>query len=282
MNVLSLFDGISCGQVALNRAEIKYDAYYASEIKEHAIKVTKYHYPETIHLGNVLNVNWFGLPKINLLLGGSPCKGISLMNQKQDGLNHPESRLFWEYVRIKEELNPDYFILENTHGNRQSIDTISKVMGVDPISINSRLVSAQNRPRYYWTNIPGVNQPKDQGLTSRTLHDIFKQHEQGPELAENRLRWLLSESGQNSIKKGYSKINPYPKYGCILASGHKKWNENYLFRNGKYYHLSQFELEWLQTLPAGYTDILEYKDAYDVIGDGWTVDVIAHILSFMK
>lgn len=282
ITVLSLFDGISCGQVALERAGIAVDKYYAAEIKEHAKKVTKYHYPNTIQLGNVLEVNWFGLPQIDLLIGGSPCKGISRLNKNQEGLEHSESRLFWKYVRIKDELKPKYFLLENTHGNKKATKIITEAMGVEPISINSKLVSAQNRPRYYWTNIPGITQPEDKGLTSKTLQACFKQPTEGNEVPANRIKWLQNESGKKSIRKGYTKVNPFPKYGCLTANGHKKWNENYLFRNGKYYFLSQFELEWLQTLPAGYTSMLTYDEAYDVIGDGWTIDVIAHIFSFLK
>lgn len=280
-NVLSLFDGISVGQIALQRAGIGVKKYFASEIKKHAIKVTQYHYPGTIQLGDVRNVNWFGLPKIDLLIGGSPCKGISRLNKNQDGLNHKESILFWEYVRIYKELkklNPDIkFLLENTHGNKAATDMITETMGVNPISINSSLVSAQNRPRYYWTNIPFYEMPKDRCLTSLTLRNTLKKLILGCEVPENRVRWLLSESGRKSISKGYTKVNPYPKYGCITANGHKKWNENYIEIDGKYFYLSRFELEWLQTLPAGYTDMLSYDDAYDVIGDSWTVDIIAHL-----
>ena len=130
MNVLSLFDGMSCGQVALERAGKAVEKYYAAEIKEHAMKVTKHHYPNTIQLGNVLEVNWFGLPQIDLLIGGSPCKGISRLNKNQEGLEHSESRLFWEYVRIKDELKPKYFLLEITHGNKEATKIITEAMGV--------------------------------------------------------------------------------------------------------------------------------------------------------
>ena len=286
LNVLSLFDGISCGQIALERAGFKVQKYFASEIKEHAMRVTKYHYPNTIQLGNVLDINCDDLPKIDLLIGGSPCKGISRLNQNQEGLEHDESILFWEYVRIYKKLkkkNPDLcFLLENTHGNKEATEMITQTLKVKPISINSKLLTAQNRPRYYWTNIPNITQPKDLGLTTKTLQTYFKQPTEGQEVPENRVKWLNNESGKQSVKKGYTKVNPYPKYGCITASAHKKRNENYLFRNGKYYFLSQFELEWLQTLPSGYTKMLNYEDAYDVIGDCWTVDVIVHILNFIK
>ena len=273
MNVLSLFDGISCGQIALNRANIPYDNYYASEIKPHAIKCTLDNYPNTIQLGDILNLNGSDLPKIDLLIGGSPCKGISRLNKNQEGLEHSESRLFWEYIRLLDEVKPKYYLLENTHGNKEATNTITETLGVKPISINSKLVSAQNRPRYYWTNIPDIKQPLDKGITTNDIFDYS-----GVLADECRVKWLNSESGKKSIKNGYTKVNPYPKSGCLTALGHKKWNENYLYRDGVYKYLSQTEIEKLQTLPVGYTKILSYNEAYDCIGDGWTVDVIAHIL----
>lgn len=286
INVLSLFDGISCAQVAMNRTGIKDYTYFASEIKKTAIKVTQYHYPTTIQLGSVVDVNWLGLPKIDILFGGSPCHGNSGLNKNRDGLKNAESILFWQYVRILEQLrtiNPVIeFLFENTQGHKEATKIITETLGVKPISINSALVSAQNRPRYYWTNIPGVQQPEKKEYTTHTLQNYFKQRPVGAEVPENRVKWLLSESGKKSVAKGYTRVNPFPKYGCITANGHKKWNENYILIDGKYYFLSQFELEWLQTLPPGYTDILTYDEAYDVIGDAWTVDVIAHILSYSK
>jgi DNA (cytosine-5)-methyltransferase 3A len=272
MNVLSLFDGISCGQIALNRANISYDNYYASEIKPHAIKCTLDNYPNTIQLGGILNLKGSDLPKIDLFIGGSPCKGISRLNKNQEGLEHSESRLFWEYIRLLDEVKPKYYLLENTHGNKEATNTITETLGIKPISINSKLVSAQNRPRYYWTNIPDIKQPLDKGITTNDIFDYS-----GVLADECRVKWLNSESGKKSIKNGYTKVNPYPKSGCLTALGHKKWNENYLYRDGVYRYLSQTEIEKLQTLPVGYTKILSYDEAYDCIGDGWTVDVIAHI-----
>lgn len=271
-NVLSLFDGMSCGQIALERAGILVENYFASEIKPHAIKVTQHNYPNTIQIGDVTKLKASQLPKIDLLIGGSPCKGISRLNKNQEGLEHNESRLFWEYVRLLNETRPKYFLLENTHGNKEATNIITEVIGVKPISINSKLVSAQNRPRYYWTNIPNIKQPADKGITTADIFDY------SGELAhECRVRWLTSESGINSVKNGYTRVNPYPKSGCLTANGHKKWNENYLLKDGVYRYLSQREIEKLQTLPIGYTSILPFEEAYDCIGDGWTVDVIAHI-----
>lgn len=280
-NVLSLFDGISCGQIALERAGVKVDNYFASEIKPHAIKCASENYPKTIQLGDVEKIEVNELPIIHLIIGGSPCKGISRLNKNQEGLKHKESKLFWVYVDILQKLkakNPHIkFLLENTHGNKDATDTITEVLGVKPISINSKLVSAQNRPRYYWTNIPGVEQPKDKGITTKDVFDY------SGELAhECRVKWLTNESGKKSVANGYTRINPYPKSGCLTANGHKKWNENYLLKDGVYRYLSQTEIEKLQTLPVGYTKSLNYDDAYDCIGDGWTVDIIAHIFKNIK
>jgi DNA (cytosine-5)-methyltransferase 3A len=139
------------------------------------------------------------------------------------------------------------------------------------------LVSAQNRPRNYWTNIPVTHLPLDRNITTSDVFDYS-----GPIADDCRIKWLTSKSGIKSIEKGYTRVNPYPKSGCITANGHIKWNENYLLKDGIYRYLSQTELEKLQTLPIGYTKMLSYNEAYDCIGDAWTVDVIAHIFSFIK
>lgn len=168
MNVLSLFDGISAGQVALERAGIPVDNYYASEINKYAIQVTQKNYPNTIQLGDVTKLNGKSLPKIDLLLGGSPCQGFSFAG-KQLNFNDSRSKLFFEYVRILKEVKPTYFLLENVKMKKEYQDVISGLLGVEPIEINSSLVSAQNRKRLYWTNIPNVVLPKDKGIL---LQDI--------------------------------------------------------------------------------------------------------------
>lgn len=295
-NVVSVFDGAGCGQIALEKANIPVKNYVASEIKDHAIRTSKLHYPNTIHVGDIRNLHIIntgvevdiskseyrtvGIGVIDLVIGGSPCKGISMLNQNQEGLKHKESILFWEFVRILNQAklcNPDvYFLLENTHGNKEATDLITETLGVKPISINSKLVSAQNRPRYYWTNIPGIKQPKDKHITT---NDVLKFN--GDLVDECRVKWLNNESGKKSVRKGYTRINPYPKSGCLTANGHKKWNENYLLKDGVYKYLSKEELETLQTFPIGYTNHLNYNDAYDLIGDAWTVDIITHIFSYL-
>ena len=175
MNVLSLFDGMSCGRQALERAGIKVDKYYASEIDKYAIKATMNNYPDTIQLGSVINVDGYSLPKIDILIGGSPCqsfsfagkrKGMSTKDEqeiltlqhylelKSDGFEFEgQSYLFWEYMRIFKEVKPTFFLLENVMMGDKWELILSKAIGVKPIEINSSLVSAQNRRRLYWTNI---------------------------------------------------------------------------------------------------------------------------------
>ena len=173
IKVLSLFDGISCGMIALERAGVKVETYYASEIKDFAIKCSKENYPNIIQLGDVNNIDFSSLGHIDLLIGGSPCQGLSLLNRNQEGLEHPESKLFYKYLEALTTLrtrNPNLrFLLENTRGNKESINTITKLIGVNPIGINSNLVSAQNRPRKYWTNIQGITPPHRQRNNNR--HD---------------------------------------------------------------------------------------------------------------
>lgn len=281
MNILSLFDGMRCGHIAADKARLNVEKYYASEIKPHAIKVASANYPDDINLGDVTKWREWDLDwtKIDLLIGGSPCKGISRLNKNQEGLDHQESKLFYCYFDILNHIksaNPSVkFLLENVHGQMDAVAEITRLLGVEKVSINSKLVSAQNRPRYYWLS-EKISAPKDLGITT---NDIFKFD--GPLADDCRVRWLESESGKKSVSKGFTKINPFPKSGCITANGHKKWNENYLLKDGVYKYLSISEIEALQTVPRGYCDCLSYDEAYDVLGDGWTVDVIAHIFSQM-
>jgi len=170
VNVLSLFDGMSCGQIALDQLGIPVGKYYAAEIDEYAITVTKKNYPNTIHLGDVTKVDGTKLDKIDLLIGGSPCQGFSFAG-KQLNFNDPRSALFFEYVRLLKECKPKYFMLENVRMKQEFQDIISSYLGVEPVMINSSLLSAQNRVRLYWTNIPNVTQPQDMGIV---LKDILE------------------------------------------------------------------------------------------------------------
>lgn len=170
MNILSLFDGMSCGQIALNKLGIKYDKYFACEIDKYAMQVTQHNFPDTIQLGDVQFVTkeTFGNHKIDLVIGGSPCQGFSFAG-KMLNFDDPRSKLFFEYVRLVKELKPKYFLLENVKMKQESKDIITEYMGVEPIEINSALVSAQTRKRLYWTNIPNVTQPEDKGIVLRDI-----------------------------------------------------------------------------------------------------------------
>ena len=216
MNVLSLFDGMSCGQIALNRLGIKYNNYYAAEIDKYAIEVTKKNFPNTIHLGDVTKVKAADLEPIDLLMGGSPCQGFSFAG-KQLNFDDPRSALFFEFVRLLKECKPKYFLLENVRMKKIYQDVITEHLGVEPIMINSSLLSAQNRLRLYWTNIPGVKQPEDKGLV---LRDILEYNQTSvSELSEAKKdRVLNSQRG-----KGFF-YNPdqHDKIGTLVAGYHKE------------------------------------------------------------
>ena len=178
MNILSLFDGMSCGQLALERAGIKVDNYFASEIDKYAIAVTQFNFPRTVQLGDITKWEDWSLPKIDLIIGGSPCQGFSHAG-KGLNFNDPRSRLFFEFINILNALNPKYFLLENVRMKKEWVDIITNYVGIEPILINSALVSAQNRNRYYWTNIP-VEQPKDRHIY---LKDILLPDADEPSLS---------------------------------------------------------------------------------------------------
>jgi len=163
MNVLSLFDGMSCGQIALEKVGIEVDNYFASEIDKSAMKVTEHNYPDTKQIGDVTKVKAEDLPYIDILIGGSPCQGFSFSG-KQLNFDDPRSKLFFEFVRLIKECNPKHWMLENVPMKKEFRDIISGYLGTEPIKINSNLLSAQNRVRYYWTNIPDLEIPKDKNI----------------------------------------------------------------------------------------------------------------------
>ena len=176
--VLSLFDGMSCGQIALNRLGIPIKTYYASEIDPYPIKVTQANYPDTIQLGDVRDISLESLPeKPDIILAGSPCTGFSFAG-KRLAFDDPQSVLFFEFVRLLKEIEPEWFLLENVKMKKEYLNVITEHVGVEPILLNSALVSAQNRWRYYWTNIPGINEPEDRGIVLRDIleTEIGKEH----------------------------------------------------------------------------------------------------------
>lgn len=275
INVLSLFDGISCGQIALERAGIEVGKYFASEIKKNAIKVTQANYPNTIQLGDVTKIKGSDLPKIDLLIGGSPCQDFSAANMERLGLEGSQSSLFYEWVRILRETKATYFLLENV-GSMDSKDshTITRELGVPPVQINSSLVSAQMRDRLYWTNIPGlskdlfgscIGQPKDKGIK---LQDILT----SGYCDKDKARCLLVSDSRplRTPAKMWRRTQIMGFPTLIFESPDLDWQKGIRY-------LNQVELERCQTLPEGYTKLLNRDKAADVIGDGWTVDVITHI-----
>jgi DNA (cytosine-5)-methyltransferase 1 len=385
MNVLSLFDGMSCGQQALERSGVRVDNYFASEIDKYAIKVTQANYPKTNQLGSVIDVDGYLLPKIDLLLGGSPCqsfsfagkrKGMSTKDEQEiltlehylelklEGFEFEgQSYLFWEYMRLLKEVKPKYFLLENVMMGDKWEKILSKAIGVNPIEINSSLVSAQNRRRLYWTNIgmiPGglfgnlqsiIQQPKDKGIL---LKDVIEEEVDDkyylkddsfvfdrikndhpftpriPKVNEKSNCLVIGGSGCNDLinDKKIKQINPslesggnqpyqqnrvYDSNGMSPALCANKsdllildcYNNNFRndnkvgtitqhmsrssMRNGfkaiidsRIRRLTPVECERLQTVKDNYTDHVSDTQRYKMLGNGWTVDVISHILNYIK
>lgn len=266
INVLSLFDGISCGQIALQRAGIKVNNYFASEIDKHAIKVTQHNWPNTIQLGSVLDVKAENLPKIDLLIGGSPCQGFSFMG-KQLNFNDPRSKLFFEFVRLIGECKPEYFLLENVKMKKEFEQIITNALGVEPIKINSSLVSAHLRSRYYWTNIPNVTPPQDKNIK---LNDIleFGQSERKKSVT------LLASYGNKVANKAGIRHYERRSVGQLIPCSRSEFG---------YRKLTVTEASRLQTVPDNYLQVegVSDREKYRQLGNGWTVDVIAHIFSFL-
>lgn len=387
MKVLSLFDGISCGRVALERAGIPVETYYASEVDKYAIKIALKNYPDTIQLGDVKGVWARNLPKIDLLIGGSPCQDLSIAKAGRKGLSGERSSLFWHYVRLLRTCKPRWFLFENV-ASMPAADKaiITKELGVEPIMINSALVSAQQRKRLYWTNIPGVTQPEDKGLLLKDilesgqsfenksfaitasynkaviqntllrkqrsmiaepfLYNKFNQSVNvnkspaigaGCGVANSKTEQLVvtqikpkrigaigpyqqdrvySIEGKNvslkgnggggganigliaqSVKLGYlahgGDRQGYKVYSVVgksicLKSSTNNGSPNELYRidlpDVGYYirKLTPVECERLQTVPDNYTAGISNTQRYKCLGNGWTVDVIAHILRGMK
>lgn len=304
MNVLSLFDGISCGQVALQRAGITVNKYYASEIDNASISVTQKNFPDTIQLGDVRNVKCDSLDRIDILLAGSPCQGFSRAGKRLH-LDDDRSKLYFEFLRLLRELAPTYFILENVVMPKEIIDIINEHLGVRPIKINSSLVSAQNRTRLYWTNIPGVEQPQDKNLylghivenipTNRPIQPMIR------DIPTEQIRDQIKQSLGNSkyldtflwrwdthgrLLVMYPDGRKIQRIGRIACMDNKTelitcmTRPHIMTRDRKVRQSFPEECESLQTLPQGYTEGLSVSNRYKVLGNCWTVDVIAHILRY--
>ena len=283
MKVLSLCDGMSVAHIALDRIGMNVDKYYAAEIKDVAIKVTKDNYPDTIHIGDVNKIKYKGgilytengnynVGHIDLMVFGSPCQSFSqaMKTDMRVGLaDKTRSGLFLECYRILKEVNPTWFLLENVAGMKdEDRDFLSQCMGVEPIRINSKLVSAALRDRYYWTNIPGVTQPEDKGITLQSiLTSGYTDREKARAL-------LVSDS--RPLRDKQKMMHRYRNTGFTTIVWEEKGNDDSIR------YLNQTELERCQTVPEGYTKCLTRNEAADVLGDAFTVDVIAHIFSFIN
>lgn len=295
INIMSLFDGMSCGQIAANRAGLGVNKYYASEIDKHAISITMKNWPKTIQLGNVSNwekwdIDW---SKIDLLIGGSPCQGFSFSG-KQLAFNDPRSKLFFIYIDILNHIkksNPNVkFMLENVKMKKEHLDVITKSLKENPICINSANVSAQNRIRYYWTNWK-IDQPK---IKAVTVNDILEKTSNLPILKvndNNRVKKITENDRGYRPHRGDVKstgiselgrlLKPNAKTDTITASHAPKLALNDDINNLLYRKLSPIECERLQTVSDNYTKGVSDTQRYKMLGNGWTVDVIKHIFKMM-
>lgn len=281
MKVLSLCDGMSVAHIALDKIGIPVEKYYAAEIKPIAIKVTKDNYPDTIHIGDVNKISYKGgilytenenynVGHIDLMVFGSPCQSFSrcMKTDMRVGLeDKTRSGLFFECYRILQEVQPTWWLLENVASMKaEDRDYLTECMGVEPIRINSKLVCAALRDRYYWTNIPGITQPEDKGIT---LQNILTS---GYADREKARTLLVSDS--RPLRDKQKMLHRYKKFTTIV------WEER--GNDDSIRYLNQTELERCQTVPEGYTRCLTRNEAADVLGDAFTVDVIAHIFSFIN
>ncbi len=358
INVFSLFDGMSCGQLALKKSGVPIGIYHASEIDKWAIKVTKKNFPFTIQMGDITKLEDWRLEVIrkeigiDLVMGGSPCQGFSFAG-KNLNFEDPRSKLFFDFVRVLKILKPKYFLLENVRMKKESQDIISEYLGVEPVAINSNLVSAQNRHRLYWTNIP-FDMPKDKGIvlsdiledgvTDRekshcldanyfkggNLKSYFKKHrrqlvfnnkggairgrydkdgkikqqlELRPDDKTNSLTTVQKDNvvvrvpelksafgaciqvgeadlkGHDIIKRVYSRKGKAPTL-TTMGGGHRE--PKVIVDELTWRKLTPLECERLQTVPDGYTEGVSNTQRYKMLGNGWTVDVVAHILKGIR
>tara|TARA_R110000796_G_scaffold14506_1_gene47379 strand:+ start:1265 stop:2293 length:1029 start_codon:yes stop_codon:yes gene_type:complete len=342
MNVLSLFDGMSCARLALDRAGLPVTSYFASEVDKYAITVAKANYPDTVHLGDVTKITAGDLPAVDLLIGGSPCQGFSFAGG-QLAFDDPRSKLFFEFVRVLKECKPKYFLLENVNMKQEFQDVISEQLGCKPVDINSNIVSAQNRRRLYWTNIPVRSLPENKriylkdiledGFTDRdkshcvdanyfkggNLKSYFEKHRrqlvfdfadeadaEGTVLAgeadlkghdynrrvyhpDGKAPTLAAASGGNlepkilQIARGANKGGVRAEDGKVPSMTSSSWQNNNFVTDGfKWRKLTPIECERLQTVPDNYTNHVSNTQRYRMLGNGFTVDVIAFLLRGIK
>lgn len=323
MKILSLFDGISCARVALERAGIPVEVYYASEVDKYAMQISVKNYPDIVQVGSVVGLDTTQFRDVDLMVGGSPCQDLSIAKKDRKGLEGSRSSLFWEYVRILNEVKPKYFILENVASMpKADKDIITKTLGVEPIMINASLVSAQNRKRLFWTNIPNVTLPEDKGIllkdilesgdTDRlksycidanywkcaSLEQYLKKARRQIVFCDSDLQILVegrTEEGKKSRKEIREKTG---KDSTLRSSTHKAYfgrpaiksnclttgmgAEGLIIEKQIIRKLTPIECERLQGLPDNYTEGVSNTQRYKCLGNAFNVDVVAHILSFIK
>lgn len=303
MNVLSLFDGISGAYLALQRSGHFISNYYASEIDTYAIKISKKNNPTIIPVGDITLLDSSSLPRIDLIVGGSPCQSFSVAG-KQLALDDPRGQLLLHYVRLVNALKPKWFLLENVKMSKQNQEIFNNLLKVKPLEINSSLVSAQNRKRLYWTNIPNVELPTDRGIVLKDIledgyvdrkksHCLDANYFKGGNLKsyfeKHRRQLVFSKDGlchigdadlkgNDSLKRVY---HPEGKSPTLTASqgGHRE--PKILYNENGWRKLTPLECERLQTYPDGYTEGVSNTQRYKMLGNSFTVDVIAHIFSFL-
>ena len=332
MKVISLFDGISCARVALERVGIKVDAYYASEIDKYVMQISQKNYPEIIQLGSVTDIDvsefdgcgwetctcWNqeehlerNLP-FDLLIGGSPCQDLSIAKKERKGLDGDRSSLFWEYVRILKEVRPKYFIFENVNSMpKEAKALITETLGVEPIMIDAGIVSAQQRKRLFWTNIPGVTLPKDKGIFAWDIiemgsKEVFQyRRTYWREIKSGKIPTLTANMGtggrnvpyvvvKEATKKGYTIAFPGQTVDTAFPNSKTRRgrvgnkvenlmtaNTIHVFDGKDLRPLTPEECEKCQGLPRGYTDGFPKTHRLKAIGNAFNVDVVAHILSFI-
>lgn len=329
INVLSLFDGMSCGRIALERSGIQVGNYFASEIDVSAMQIAQKNYPSTVQLGSVTGVCAYKLPYIDLLIGGSPCQGFSFAGL-QLAFDDPRSKLFFEFVRIWNEVkrvNPSAkFLLENVRMKKEHEAVITEMLGVEPVRINSALVSAQNRRRLYWTNIAtDIEQPEDRGILLKHIlqetvpcaYDITdriysKKKGSLAFMKANEAICTVNDKTRALIKGGQSVANSnctnimvsaitnngditilWDKSTCLDKNyfkgpdnhGQRTFITEFDFAKDqfiKFRKLTEIECERLQTVPDNYTQGVSSTQRYSMLGNGWNVDTIVHILQYYK
>ena len=283
-NVLSLFDGMSCGRIALDRANIKVNKYYASELDKYAIKVSQENYPDIEHLGDVTkwrewDIDW---ASIDLILAGSPCQGFSVAG---DGLafDDPRSSLFFVFIDILQHIenlnNNVKFLLENVRMKKEYLDIISEYLNASPKLINSELVSYQKRPRFYWCNWE-FKEPSDLNINFQNYidTDLDRINEAKVNKTPSRERMWNDGNGRGSRSGGCANVTNRNKVYCLTVKQDRSPNSGLIKHEDFCRYLTRRELEGAQNVPYGYTDCLSYNQCQKVLGNGWTVNVIAHIL----